>query len=204
MGPVETTGSQAPKGDRDPDDTTGPSAGLVDSTEGDTAAPQEAVTDTSAEDLGLTLVRAPGPAIPGGGGSGPLTALLNHLTILGPPEKAFPPTFLLPHGAAATPQAQAASFAPRGDHPALVAMGEKGFDLAAALRGAPLLQDLTNIGKMLTGVPPDRDPHGAGGGLPAHTGAAGPADQPAHGHGAGKIDVGEIVKPKDWLPPSGS
>jgi len=100
------------------------------------------------------------------------------------------------------PGAEAARLA--DDHPALAAVSEKSSDLAAALRRAPLLQDLTSIGKMLPGVLSTQDPQGAGRSLPAHTGAAGLADQPAHGHGAGKIDVGDIVKPKDLLPPSAS
>ena len=78
MGPIGTTGPQAPKGDREPDDTTSPTAGHDGGGEGAPVATQVALTDTSAEDLGLTLARAPSSAVPEGRGADPLIVLLNQ------------------------------------------------------------------------------------------------------------------------------
>ena len=204
MGPVETTGPQAPKGDREPEDSSSPTAGDDDPIDRAAAATQEAPTDTSAEDLGLTLARAPSTAIPESRGPDPLTVLLNHRTILGPPERAFPSSFLPPHGVASTTQGHETTFAPQSGHQAPGTPGEKHFDLTGALRGASLMQDLTSIDKVVSGLRQTQDAHGAGRSVDTKTEATGAEGQPTHGHGAGKIDLADIVKPKDLLPPSGS
>ena len=91
----------------------------------------------------MTLARAPSTAIPESHGPNPLTVLLNHLTILGPPERAFPSSFLPPHGVASTTQGHETTFAPQSGHQAPGTPSEKHFDLTGALRGASLMQDLT-------------------------------------------------------------
>ena len=93
---------------------------------------------------------------------------------------------------------------PRAAHQALGATSEKNLDLTGALRGASLMQDLTSIDKVLSGLRQREDAQGVGRSSHPNTEVAGLVGQPTQGHGAGKIDVGDIVKPKDLLPPSGN
>ncbi|HSY87083.1 MAG TPA: hypothetical protein VLA85_10960 [Verrucomicrobiae bacterium] len=204
MDTVETTGPQAPKSDREPGDTTSLIAGLGSPVETAAAATQADLTDTSAEDLGLTLARAPSTAVPESSAPDPLTVLLNHLTILGPAERAFPSSFLPPQGVAATMPGHETTLAPLSAHRALGATSERNLDLAGALRGAPLTQDLTSIDKVLGHLRQTQDAQGVGRSSHPITEVVGQVGQPTQGHGAGKIDVGDIVKPKDLLPPSGN
>ena len=66
------------------------------------------------------------------------------------------------------------------------------------------MQDLTSIDKVVSGLRQTQDAHGAGRSVDTKTEVTGAEGQPTHGHGAGKIDLADIVKPKDLLPPSGS
>jgi hypothetical protein len=105
---------------------------------------------------------------------------------------------------AATTPGHETTFAPQSAHRTLGAASEKDFDLVGALRGAPLTQDLTSIDKVLSRLQQAQDAHGAGRSSHTNTEVAGASGEPTQGHGAGKIDIGDIVKPKDLLPPSGS
>ncbi|HEY8016360.1 MAG TPA: hypothetical protein VIE35_11035 [Dongiaceae bacterium] len=66
------------------------------------------------------------------------------------------------------------------------------------------MQDLTSIDKVVSGLRQAQDARGAGRSVDTRTEATGAEGQPTHGHGAGKIELADIVKPKDLLPPSGS
>ena len=105
---------------------------------------------------------------------------------------------------AATIHGRETTFAPQSGHQAPGAASERIFDLAGALHGAPLMQDLTSIDKVLSHLRQTQDAHGVGRSSHTTTDAVGLEGQPTHGHGAGKIDLADIVKPKDLLPPSGS
>jgi len=56
----------------------------------------------------------------------------------------------------------------------------------------------------VSGLRQAQEAHGAGRSVDTRTEATGAEGQPTHGHGAGKIELADIVKPKDLLPPSGS
>jgi hypothetical protein len=105
---------------------------------------------------------------------------------------------------AAAAQGHETTFTPQGAHHLLGAPSEKNLDLTGALRGASLMKDLTSIDKVLNGLRQGGDAQGVGRSAHPKTEAIGMAGEPTQGHGAGKIDVGDIVKPKDLLPPSGS
>jgi hypothetical protein len=93
---------------------------------------------------------------------------------------------------------------PQSGHQAPGPTSEKKLDLAGALHGAPLMQDLTSIDKVLSGLRQIQEARGFGSSSQPNAAVAGLEGQPTQGHGAGKIDVADIVKPKDLLPPSGS
>ena len=67
-----------------------------------------------------------------------------------------------------------------------------------------MTQDLTSIDKVLGHLRQTQDAQGVGRSSHPITEVVGQVGQPTQGHGAGKIDVGDIVKPKDLLPPSGN
>ena len=62
------------------------------------------------------------------------------------------------------------------------------------------MQDLTSIDKVVSGLR-QTQADGAGRSVDPKTEATGAEGQPTHGHGTGKIDLFDIVKPKDLLPP---
>ena len=150
----------------------------------------------------------------------PLTAPVNPHTTLGHLNAAFSAGFLPSTTDSATGKQSAAPLASSGQTSDALAHAGAGagvlaslkpnlaagdrLDLSHALAGAPLAQDLTNVGGVVAGLSQGLHPQGssqAGRSTVEHPGAAGGQPIP-QSHGSGKLDVADLLKHNPLIPPS--